>query len=167
MAADPLIFRGFLFQFNIVHGGSHHHRHKHFADADRHAGNDNPYIMGCFQGKNIIHPLSLLVLTFGWGALILLPLYIWELAVVGSFSVSLVAITSILYVAIFPSIVAYFCWNRGIEMIGANRTGLFMYFIPVFASVMAIFFLGETLHAYHGMGMALILAGMVIFNRKG
>ena len=86
---------------------------------------------------------------------------------VGPFSVSLVALMSILYVAIFPSIVAYFCWNRGIELIGANRAGLFIYLIPVFASVMAILFLGETLHIYHGMGMTFILLGMVIFNRKG
>ncbi|MBT3258072.1 MAG: EamA family transporter [Deltaproteobacteria bacterium] len=120
-----------------------------------------------FRKRPSIHPLSLLVLTFGWGALMLLPFYIWELVVVGPFSISLAALMSILYVAIFPSIVAYFCWNRGIELIGANRAGLFTYLIPVFASTMAILFLGETLHAYHVMGMALILGGMVIFNRRG
>ena len=120
-----------------------------------------------FRKRPSIHPLSLLVLTFGCGAVMLLPLYIWELVVVGPFSLSLISLMSILYVAVFPSIVAYFCWNRGIELIGANRAGLFMYLIPVFASVMAILFLGETLYAYHGMGMALILVGMVIFNRRG
>jgi len=120
-----------------------------------------------FRKRPSIHPLSLLVLTFGWGALMLLPFYIWELVVVGPFSISLVALMSILYVAIFPSIVAYFCWNRGIELIGANRAGLFTYLIPVFASTMAILFLGETLHPYHVIGMALILVGMVIFNRRG
>jgi len=122
---------------------------------------------GLLRKRPPIHPLSLLVLTFGWGALMLLPLYIWELMVVGPFSLNLAALMSILYVAIFPSIVAYFCWNRGIELIGANRAGLFTYLIPVFASTMAILFLGETLHAYHVMGMVLILVGMVIFNRRG
>ena len=120
-----------------------------------------------FRKRPSIHPLSLLVLTFGWGALMLLPLYIWELVVVGPFSISLAALMSILYVAVFPSVVAYFCWNRGIELIGANRAGLFTYLIPVFASVMAILFLGETLRGYHVMGMVLILVGMVIFNRRG
>jgi drug/metabolite transporter (DMT)-like permease len=120
-----------------------------------------------FRKRPSIHPLSLLVLTFGWGALMLLPLYTWELMVVGPFSLNLTALMSILYVAVFPSVVAYFCWNRGIELIGANRAGLFTYLVPVFASVMAILFLGETLHAYHVMGMALILGGMVIFNRRG
>ncbi len=114
-----------------------------------------------------IHPLSLLALTFGWGTLMLLPFYLWELMVVGSFAVSFAAIMSILYVALFPSIIAYFCWNRGIELIGANRAGLFTYLIPFFASVMAILFLGETLRGYHVIGMALIFGGMVIFNRRG
>ena len=114
-----------------------------------------------------IHPLSLLIFTFAWGSLMLLPVYIWELVVVGPFPVTLAALMSILYVAVFPSIVAYFCWNRGIDLIGANRAGLFTYLVPVFASMLAIFFLGETLHGYHVVGMALILAGMVIFNRRG
>ena len=114
-----------------------------------------------------IHPLSLLALTFGWGTLMLLPFYLWELMVVGPFAVSFAAIMSILYVALFPSIIAYFCWNRGIELIGANRAGLFTYLIPFFASVMAILFLGETLRGYHVIGMALIFGGMVIFNRRG
>ncbi len=120
-----------------------------------------------FRKRPPIHPLSFLVLTFGWGTLMLLPLYIWELMVVGPFSLNLAALMSILYVAVFPSVVAYFCWNRGIELIGANRAGLFTYLVPVFASVMAILFLGETLREYHVMGMVLIIGGMVIFNRRG
>lgn len=120
-----------------------------------------------FRKRPPIHPLSMLILTFGLGALMLLPLYLWELAVVGPFSLNPAALMSILYVALFPSVVAYFCWNRGIELIGANRAGLFSYLVPVFASVMAIFFLGETLQGYHVMGMALIIVGMVIFNRRG
>jgi len=120
-----------------------------------------------FRKRPSIHPLSMLLLTFGLGALMLLPLYVWELGTVGQFPLGLPAIMSILYVALFPSIVAYFCWNRGIELIGANRAGLFTYLVPVFASVMAIIFLGETLQGYHVMGMVLIIGGMAIFNRRG
>jgi drug/metabolite transporter (DMT)-like permease len=47
-------------------------------------------------------------------------------------------ITSIVYFALFPSLVAYFCWNKGVELIGANRAGLFINLIPVFASFMAV-----------------------------
>ena len=51
------------------------------------------------------------------------------------------------------------------EVIGANRAGLFINLIPVFASVLAILFLGETLQGFHIIGMALIFGGMILFNR--
>jgi len=112
-----------------------------------------------------IHPLSFLIYTFGLGIIFLLPLYIWELAGNTTMTLTLQVILSILYVAVFPSIVAYFCWNRGVEVIGANRAGLFINLIPVFASILAIAFLGETLQAFHIIGMALICSGMILFNR--
>ena len=111
-----------------------------------------------------IHPLSFLIYTFGLGILFLLPLYVWELS--GSQTITLTrdVVLSILYVALFPSIVAYFCWNRGVEVIGANRAGLFINLIPVFASILAILFLGERLQVFHLIGMLLIFGGMILFN---
>ena len=111
-----------------------------------------------------MHPLSFMVITFGVGTVGLLPLYLWEIAVVGPFTLTPGVAASIGYVAVFPSIVAYFCWNRGVAVIGANRTGLFINLIPVFAAILAILFLGESLKAYHLAGMTLILAGFVLFN---
>ncbi len=111
-----------------------------------------------------IHPLSFLTMTFGFGALGLLPLYIWEFSRNGYFGISADVLMSVLYVAVFPSIVAYFCWNRGIELIGPNRAGLFINFIPLFASILAILLLGETLQAFHIVGMMMICGGMVLFN---
>jgi drug/metabolite transporter (DMT)-like permease len=112
-----------------------------------------------------IHPLSFLIYTFGLGIIFLLPLYIWELAGSATMTLTYPVIVSILYVALFPSIVAYFCWNRGVEVLGANRTGLFINLIPVFASILAVLFLGEPLQAFHMIGMALIFGGMILFNR--
>lgn len=111
-----------------------------------------------------IHPLSFLIYTFALGALGLLPLYLWELRYSQAFALNVDVVASVLYVAAFPSIVAFFCWNRGVELIGANRAGLFINFIPVFASVMAIIWLGESLEAFHLIGMLLIFGGMVLFN---
>lgn len=114
-----------------------------------------------------IHPLSFLVFSFGIGVAGLFPLYIAELAVRGGFSLNEDVVLSIMYVALFPSIVAYFCWNRGIDMVGPNRGGLFVNLIPVFASGMAVVWLGEALRGYHLAGMALVFSGMVLFNWKG
>ncbi len=72
----------------------------------------------------------------------------------------------ILYVIIFPSVLAYFCFNRGVELIGANRAGQFFHLIPVFGSAIAILFLGERPEWFHGVGYALIIAGIVIAQRN-
>jgi drug/metabolite transporter (DMT)-like permease len=112
-----------------------------------------------------LHPMSFLTYTFGVGCLGLLPLYLWEVATLGSFAVTPTTLGSIAYVSVFPSIVAYFCWNRGVAVIGANRTGLFINLIPMFTAVLAILFLGESLKMFHLAGMGLILAGFILFNR--
>lgn len=117
------------------------------------------------QRRPSIHPLSFLVYTFALGALGLLPLYLWEMRYSPAFALTVEVAASVLYVAAFPSIVAFFCWNRGVELIGANRAGLFINFIPLFASIMAIIWLGESLRAFHLAGMLLIFSGMVLFNR--
>ena len=114
-----------------------------------------------------MHPMSFLTTTFGIGSVSLLPLYLWEMAATGTFTLTPGVAVSIGYVALFPSIVAFFCWNRGVAVIGANRTGLFVTLIPVFAAILAILFLGESLKRFHLVGMALILLGFVMFNRQG
>lgn len=113
-----------------------------------------------------IHPVSFLVYTFGVGTIGLLPLYLVERWALGPFALTPAVAATIGYVAIFPSIVAYFCWNRGVAVIGANRTGLFINLIPVFAAVLAIIFLGEALRGFHLAGMLLIAGGFVLFNRR-
>jgi drug/metabolite transporter (DMT)-like permease len=112
-----------------------------------------------------IHAMSFLTVTFGAGAVMLAPLYIWETCFRKPVTFSGDVMLSIAYVAIFPSIVAYFCWNRGTEMIGPNRAGLFINLVPVFASIMAVIWLNESLKFFHVIGMCLVIAGMSMVNR--
>jgi len=110
-----------------------------------------------------IHPLSFLSATFFLGAAGLFPVYLAELAITGPFSLSRDIVLSLLYVSLFPSIVAYFCWNTGVERVGPNRAGLFINLIPAFASLLAVWLLGESIQLFHTGGMALIAGGMVLF----
>ncbi len=112
-----------------------------------------------------VHPLSFLTATIALGTLALLPLFLWELSRVDFPAIDLRVTASLLYVALFPSIVAYLCWNRGVELLGANRAGLFINLIPVFAAGMAVLFLGEQFRIYHIVGIVLVVAGMMLFQR--
>jgi drug/metabolite transporter (DMT)-like permease len=70
------------------------------------------------------------------------------------------------YVAIFPALLSYHFWATGIAAIGAARGGVFLYLTPVFGSLLAVAFLGERFGAHHAAGMALIIGGVTLANRK-
>ncbi|MBN2707352.1 MAG: DMT family transporter [Deltaproteobacteria bacterium] len=112
-----------------------------------------------------LHPLSFIAFTFVAGTLMLLPLYLWESVNVRSINFNSQTLLTIAYVAIFPSIISYFCYNRGIELIGANLGGLFIHLVPVFGSIMAILFLGERFFWFHGVGIVMIVGGIVLTLR--
>jgi drug/metabolite transporter (DMT)-like permease len=114
-----------------------------------------------------IHSLSFVAFTFGCGAACLIPLWIWELISRPVMRLDANNLLSLFYVAVFPSTLAYLCFNRGVQLIGANRAAPFFHLVPVFGSAMAILLLGEELRLFHLVGYALVLAGVVIASRRG
>jgi len=111
-----------------------------------------------------VHPLSLLAAIFALGAAMLVPFLAWESATAAP-HLDRPTVLAVLYVAIFPSVIAYFCWNRGVELVGANRAGQLVHLMPVFGSALAILVLGEAFHGFHAAGAALIFAGIVLASR--
>ena len=111
-----------------------------------------------------IHPLSLLSIIIVFAAIILLPLFIWDLFQGRYMLFNIGTLSAVFYNAVFPSILAFLFWNRGIHLIGANRAGLYLYLVPVFTATMAYIFLGETLSWYHLLGLTLTIGGMLLFK---
>src|SRR5260221_4126000 len=112
-----------------------------------------------------IHDLSLVGFTFGCGAACLIPLWIWELYSRPVMQLDTANLLSLFYVAVFPSTLAYLCFNRGVQLIGANRAAPFFHVVPVFGSAMAIVFLGERLQLFHIIGFALVLTAVFVAAR--
>jgi drug/metabolite transporter (DMT)-like permease len=113
-----------------------------------------------------IHGLSFVGFTFGCGAAALTPLLIWELFSRPVMQLDTANLLSLLYVAMFPSTLAYLCFNRGVQLIGANRAAPFFHVVPVFGTVMSIVFLGEHPQPFHFVGFALVLTGVFVASRK-
>jgi drug/metabolite transporter (DMT)-like permease len=113
-----------------------------------------------------IHGLSFVGFTFGCGAACLIPLLIWELFSRPVMQLDTTNLLTLFYVAVFPSTVAYLCFNRGVQLIGANRAAPFFHVVPVFGSIMAIVFLGEHPQLFHIIGFALVLTGVFVASRK-
>jgi drug/metabolite transporter (DMT)-like permease len=113
-----------------------------------------------------IHGLSFVGFTFGCGAASLIPLLIWELLSRPLMQLDLPNLLMLFYVAVFPSTLAYLCFNRGVQLIGANRAAPFFHLIPVLGSAMAMVFLGERPQLFHVVGFALVLTGVFVASRQ-
>jgi drug/metabolite transporter (DMT)-like permease len=112
-----------------------------------------------------LHPLSFLTLTIIISVILLAPLYAWEHLSGRVMRFDWTTVLAVGYVAIFPSVLAYMFYNRGVDLIGANRAGTFIHLMPLFGSIMAILFLGESFRIYHAIGIALILGGIALAVR--
>lgn len=82
-----------------------------------------------------------------------------------------VAITSeslplIMYAAIPASVIAPWCWLIGIQRLGADSTAMFMNLMPVITAGIASVMLNEQLEAYHYIGGGMVLAGVILAQRK-
>lgn len=112
--------------------------------------------------------LSFLAVIFALGAAVLAPLTVAEAMSGATFApLAPLSLAAVAYVAIFPSIVAYLCFNRGVQIIGANRAGPFLHLIPLFGALLAVVFLGERPGIYHALGAVLILGGVFTASRGG
>ena len=118
------------------------------------------------RDRPAIHWLSFLFMLFLVSALVVLPFLMWEIASGARMEVTSFTLAAVAYIAIFPSVVAYICLTRGVELIGANRSGIFLHMIPLFGALLAIGLLGEPLRIFHIIGFALILCGVALASRK-
>ncbi len=112
-----------------------------------------------------LHPLSFLLAVMAMGVMQLLPFYALDLANGSRLSFGAPLVLGVLYLGIFPSVLAYIMWNRAVAQVGAARAGPYIYLVPVFGTALAWVFLGERLHLHHLVGVVLIFAGIWISSR--
>ena len=72
----------------------------------------------------------------------------------------------VVLVALFPSFLAQLTFIKGVEIIGPGRAGIFVNLVPVFGAAIAVIFLGEEFHLYHGIALVLVLGGIWIAERS-
>jgi len=115
-----------------------------------------------FKPKDL-HALEFLTAVVFLGSIVLLGIYLFSGY---GFSSGVTVVSNnywvIIYMVIFPSILSYIFWHKGIAEIGADKTGQFTHLMPIFGSLLAFVFLNETLELFHFMGMALIGFGIYL-----
>jgi drug/metabolite transporter (DMT)-like permease len=113
-----------------------------------------------------IHWLSFLYALAVMSAAMTMPFFVWETLAGITFKPTLMTAFAIVYVSIFPSVLAFAAWNHGVELIGANRSGPFLHLVPIYTALLASTLLDEALVPHHVAGFALIFAGVALASRK-
>ncbi|MBV6631538.1 MAG: EamA family transporter [Alphaproteobacteria bacterium] len=120
----------------------------------------------CLRLKPSIHPMSMLVALFALGNLFILPFFIWEHLFVAQIEFTPKTIIALIYIGIFPSFLAYLFFNRGVELIGANRASLYFHLMPIMGTAFSVMLFGEPFAGYHFAGTALIVVGLILGTRR-
>ena len=69
-------------------------------------------------------------------------------------------------IIIFPSFLAQIFFMKGVEKIGPARSGLYTNLVPVFSSILAVFYLQESFEFYHFLSLLMIFVGIYLFENK-
>ena len=115
------------------------------------------------------HPISqlaLLEIIIICGFIFLVPIYFIEMSFGNKIVLGLPFILTLGYVVLFPGIFAFLFWIKGIDIIGANRSGVFLHLMTIFGALMAILILGEKFMFYHFLGAIFIIAGITLSNKS-
>ncbi len=103
-----------------------------------------------------------LLWLIGLCALIPLSLfYFLEIVITGRHvPLTWTTITVLLYIGTVASVLAILFWNKAVAAVGPNKSGFFIHLLPAFGTVMAVVFLGESVHLFQLAGIGLIFVGI-------
>ena len=106
-------------------------------------------------------PLQMLYLQVLVAIVVLFPLYLLSPKI----GPSVHNIGLVLYACVLASMLAPLAWMKAIALLGPSRTTLFFNLLPLLTALIATLVLNEQLHAYHLIGGALTLAGVILSER--
>lgn len=110
---------------------------------------------------NKYHPLTALNYVFVIGAIGLIPFYFLTPHVAVT-SIPADAMASIVFLALFCSIIAYLVYNVALERMNASTVAMYIYFVPLSTIVLAWLILQETMTMATIGGGLMVLLGMYI-----
>jgi drug/metabolite transporter (DMT)-like permease len=108
---------------------------------------------------------AVLVMT-GLSVLMLLPFMVGEWLILGVPDLdSSGHWWGLVYLGVFPSVVALILYNRAVAILGASQASVYLNFLPVGTMLGAYFLLGETITAMQILGAGLVIAGVLFTTR--
>ena len=110
--------------------------------------------------------LTLVHILCTFGLIFIFPQFFYEFSQGQKIDLNIDLFYILIFLALFPSIGSYYCWAGAVSIIGANRAGIFLSLIPLFSTIMAIFFYKEQFQFFHLIGAILIILGLFLSNKE-
>jgi drug/metabolite transporter (DMT)-like permease len=96
------------------------------------------------------------------GAVLLAPFALAEFLSGAPMPVTASAFAGIAGIILFPSLLAYSAHQFGMRVLGPSFASIFMYLLPPYGVGLALLILGEPFGAYQAVGIALVMAGVIL-----
>ncbi|MGJ9425468.1 DMT family transporter [Nesterenkonia halotolerans] len=126
------------------------------------------YSVAVTRYLHLFPTFSVVLVMTGLGAVILAPLVAVEWMLVGVPTVTLAGhLPGLLYLGVFPSVVALLFYNRAVQRLGAARASVFLNFLPVATMAGAVLWLGAELTAAKIIGAFVVILGVLVATRAG
>ena len=116
--------------------------------------------------KYEISQLSLLQVVMSFGLVFLIPVYFIEYQLGFRITLDKPFYLILSYVVLLPGLASFILWIKGISMIGANRSGVFLHLMPILSAIMAMIIFNEKFMFYHMLGACFIITGILLSNKK-
>lgn len=112
------------------------------------------------------NPVQVIRLIFSMGFFMVLPFGWDEFLSVNWSTFGYLEFTCLGLIVIGGTFLAYLFNVYGIKILGASMAGTYIYSQPVFAAIIAMVFLNETLELYKILAAVLIFTGVYLCNKK-
>ena len=116
--------------------------------------------------KYEISQLSLLQVVMTFGLIFLIPIYFIEYQLGFRITLEKPFFLILSYVVLLPGLASFILWIKGISIIGANRSGVFLHLMPIMSAIMAMIIFNEKFMFYHMLGACFIISGILLSNKK-
>jgi drug/metabolite transporter (DMT)-like permease len=113
-----------------------------------------------------LHPAAFMLVIHTIALITVIPFYAWEIGAGITFVPDAAAVGAILYVGVMATAVSFSMYNWAVSAVGVGAASQFVYLTPVFASLMAVAFLGEAFRGFHLAGVVLIFGGIYVATRR-
>jgi drug/metabolite transporter (DMT)-like permease len=109
-------------------------------------------------------PLRVSALINLWGLVLITPFGLWQLARFDLGAIATPLWTLLVFYSLAASLFAVWMWVAGLKHVPANQAGVFTVALPIAATAVGVFILGEPFTVIHAIALVMAAAGVVLIT---